>query len=164
MMNRFRPELMKGLGVLGLFLALTIVTSFLLPYPISYSEYTFVDLNRVTENPAMFDFQNISSKVTVESLLYMRPGTFVFTSEGVTLQIRHDAFESPEILPGDHLYVRGTFRANQTIIVHEFYRLDYSSSIIRSIPGIIIFIVMFFYVFTIDFKHLAIIPRRRNDA
>ena len=162
-MGRFRPELIRGLGVFGIFIALIITTSILAPYPVSLSEYTFVDLDRVRENPSLFYDRNISSTATVESVFIMRPGSLVITTEEVALQIQHNAWSTTGLVQGDRIFLRGTAR-NQTILVDEFYKLDYSSSIIRSIPGIILFIAMFFLIFTIDFKRLAFVPRRRRNA
>ena len=165
-MPRVRPELIKGLGALGMFLALIVVTSVLLPFPITQSNYTFVDLSRVEQNPLPFNERNISSRATVVSILVMGGQSFVFTIENVPLQI--DTFEAITLTHGDRIFFRGTLHTHNqssiTVIVHEFYVLDYNSSIIRSIPGIILFIVMFFLVFTIDFKHLAFLPRRSRDA
>ena len=163
MMPRVRPELIKGFGVLGMFLALIVTTSILLPFPISQSEYTFVDLDRVKENPNTFHERNISSIATVESVFYLRPNSIVTTIEDVFLLIRHEVYAPPGLTQGDRIFFRGTFR-NNSVSVHEFYELDYSSSIIRSIPGIILFIVMFFFVFSVDFKRLAFVPRRRRNA
>ena len=50
--------------------------------------------------------------------------------------------------------------SNNSVLVHEFYTLDYNSSLIRSIPGILLFLVMFFTVFTIDLNRLAFVTRR----
>ncbi|MFW9808591.1 MAG: hypothetical protein ACFFE6_04330 [Candidatus Thorarchaeota archaeon] len=162
-MERIRPELLKGLGILSLFILLTITTSLFIPYPISTSEYTFVDLDRVKEDPSTFNGVNISSTAIVESTFYLKPTTFVLTLEDVSLQIRHGLDDWPDIEMGDWLYVRGTYR-NGSVQVHEYYVLDYSSSIIRSIPGIILFVVMFFRIFTIDFRSFAFVSRRHNDA
>ena len=165
-MLRVRPELIKGLGALGIFLALIVTTGILLPFPITQSNYTFVDLTRVEQNPIPFNERNISSRATVESILVIGGQSLVFTIENVPLQI--DTFEASTLTHGDRIFFRGTLhihnQSSLTIVVHEFYVLDYSSSIIRSIPGIILFIVMFFFVFTIDFKRLAFVPRRRRDA
>ena len=167
-MGRIRSELVKGLSVLGIFLILTVTTSILLPFPISQSNYTFVDLTRVNQNPLPFQERNISSTATVESTLVMGNVSLVITNEDVTLQIRNQDVSAPIVFAqGDRIFFRGTlhsFDSAITVVVHEFYVLDYSSSIIRSIPGIILFIVMFFFVFSVDFKGLAFVPRRRKDA
>ena len=165
-MPRARPELIKGLGALGMFLALIVATGILLPFPITQSNYTFADLTRVEQNPLPFQERNISSRATVESILVMGGQSLVYTIENVPLQI--DTFEAITLTHGDRIFFRGTLHTHNqssiTVVVHEFYVLDYRSSIIRSIPGIILFIVIFFFVFTIDFKRLAFVPRRSRDA
>ena len=162
-MSRVRPELIKGIGALGLFLVLIAPVSIILPYPISQSNYTFVNLEIVKQNPPLVEEYNISSTATVESILVAGGQSLVFITENVTLQIR--TFDAITLMQGERIFFRGTWH-NQTgtVVVHEFYVLDYSSSIIRSIPGIIVFIVIFFFVFTIDFKRLAFVPRRSEDA
>ncbi len=162
-MRMVRPELKKGLGVLGLFIVLIVVNSLLQPIPYSQSKYTFVDLDIVRDNPTVFYDQNISSTTTVESVWYLRPNFYISTPEEMFLSIRRDAWDPPMIVPGDRIYIRGTVH-NRTVFLHEFYVLNYSSSIIRSVPGIILFGVIFFQIFTIDFKRLAFVPRRRDDA
>ena len=162
-MRRIRPELLKGFGVLGLFLALIVATGILLPFPISQSEYMFLDLDIVRENPNLFYEQKISSKATVVTILYSDPYFILTTTENVDLQIHETVITPIGITEGDSIYFRGIFR-NQTVSVHEFYVLDSNSSIIRSIPGIILFCVMFFSIFTVDLKHLAIVQRRNRDA
>jgi len=142
-----------------MFLGLIIATSILLPFPIKQSNYIFVDIKLVNQNPSMFYGQNISFTATVESMSYLLPSFVISTSEGVPLFLHWDSpIESPAITPGDRIYFRGTY-INNSVMVHEFYVLDYSSSIIRSIPGILLFVVMFFMVFKIDFKRIAFVVR-----
>ena len=88
------------------------------------------------DNPETFFRQNISSTATVStSLSYLHPNYIVGTSEGVFLFFHneHHPLESAEIAQGDRIYFRGTI-INNSVSVHEFYLLDASSSIIRSIP------------------------------
>ena len=165
-MSRIRPELTKGVAVFGLFLILVVMTSYLQPHSLPISEYTFVDLERVSQDPLLFDQVNISSTATVESVILGMPPYYVITLEEVDLQ--YLPYLRPNLESGDRIFLRGTVyisnRSRPIVVLHEFYILDYSSSIIRSIPGIILFVVMFFLVFTVDFRRLAIVPRRRNDA
>lgn len=83
-------------------------------------------------------------------------------SEGVTLVFPSD-LNSPMV--GQRILLRGTswLHSNGSILVHEFYALDYSSSIIRSIPGIILFIVIFFMIFKVDFNRLAFVSRKGGN-
>jgi hypothetical protein len=165
-LSRIRPELSKGVAVIGLFLVLIVTTSYLQPHSLPISEYTFVDLKRVGQDPLLFDQVNISSTATVESIILGMPPYHVFTLEEVDLQYLPYLRPNPE--PGDRIYFRGTVyisnHSRPIVVLHEFYILDYSSSIIRSIPGIIMFVAMFFYVFRVDFKHLAFVLRRKADA
>ena len=157
---------MRGIAILILFVALIIPSSIIQPYPISASEYIHVDLKRVRQDPSLIAGLNITSSATVESLLVMKGVSLVFTDENVTLMVHTDDLNTHPLASGDFIYFRGTLHTEPSlyVTVHEFYVLDLTSSIIRSIPGIILFVVLFFSVFTIDFKHLAFVPRRRKDA
>ena len=158
-----RPELVRGTTVLVLFIALMVASSILQPYSLAQSKYVNVDLELVKRNPDLFYGRNITSSATVESMFYLRPNLVVSTAEGVFLQIRQDPYESPVVKAGDLVIFRGT-SYNTSVVVHEFHILDYRGVIFRSIPGIVLFAVMFLYVFRIDLKHLAIVPRRKRDA
>jgi len=146
--------------VLCIFLGLIIATSILLPFPIQQSEYVSVDIKLVLENTDTFYRQNISSTATVNSeIAYLHSNYFVGTSEGVFLFFKATlSSEPPELALGARIYFRGTI-LNNSVSVHEFHVLDYNSSIIRSIPGIVLFIAMFFMVFKFDFKRLAFVSK-----
>ena len=167
-MARIRPELVKGIAVLGMFLIVIVSVQLLYPYHISDSGYTTVNLEVIKMSPPPVDELNVSSSAVIDSLVIMSGDSFILTIEEVTLQIPTDALYALDQLPasGDLIYFRGTMTnfSAPHVFVHEFNMLDYNSSLIRSIPGIILFIVLFFYVFTIDFRHLAFLPRRSEGA
>ena len=54
-MRRFRPELLKGLTVLGIFFAVIIFTELLLPHSIEHTRYISIDIRRIIENPVLFE-------------------------------------------------------------------------------------------------------------
>ena len=159
-MKRLRPELIRGIGVLGIFLGVIITAGIFLPIPLSQSDYVSVDIQVAMYNHETFYQQNISSTATAGISFYLHPHFVVPTNEGVYLFFEGgiDSPE-PEISPGDTVYFRGTIY-NNSVTVHEYYDLDRTSSIIRSVPGIILFIVMFFMIFRIDFKRLAFVEKR----
>lgn len=167
-MGLIRPELAKGVFALSMFLLVIISVQFLYPYQISESGYTAVDLHELKMNPPPVEELNISSSATVVSLIVMRGASLILTTENVTLQIRTEVLLELEHLPasGERILFRGTFYILPVyhVVVHEFYMLNRYSSITRSIPGIVLFVVLFFYVFTPDFKRLAFLPRRVEDA
>jgi len=141
-MPRIRPELKRGIALLGLFIILMVSSDLLFPYSIQKSQYIAVSIEDIKANPSLFEGESVSTTATIISV----------SSSGSNFiaQIEEDAyltFQSPIGSPqeGDRVYVRGIswIQTNDTIIVHEFYVLDYSSSIIRSIPGIILFIALF---------------------
>ena len=159
-MRRFRPELLRGLAVLGMFFVVIISTELLLPYPIERARYTSIDIRKIKQNPVPFEGQEISSAATVSVVISNGSFSIVEVVEGVIL-----VFPSSVGVPreGDRVMFRGTswIHSNNSVLVHEFYTPDANSSKIRSIPGVFLFLVMFFTVFTIDLDCLAFLTRRR---
>ena len=158
-MRRFRPELLRGLTVLGIFFAVIVTTELLLPYPIEHTQYAYIDIRKIIQNPVPFEGQEISSAATVSAVISHESLSIAEAAEGVIL-VFPSSVGHPIV--GDRILFRGTSRiySNNSVLVHEFYTLDYDSSLIRSIPGILLFLVMFFTVFTVDLNRLAFISRR----
>ena len=158
-MKRLRPELIRGLAVLSIFFVLIVSTDMFFPFSVGQAGYTVVDIRRLDENPLPLEGSAISSSATVISVTDHGSYHSAEVSEGVTL-----VFPSTMTPPveGQRILFRGTswLYSNGSILVHEFYALDYSSSIIRSIPGIVLFIVLFFMIFKVDFRRLAFVPRK----
>jgi hypothetical protein len=161
--TRLRPELLRGLVVLGIFFAIIVTTDLLLPYSFEQSGYTVVDIRRLQEGPLPLEGREVSSSATITAVF--DNGTFYTAEveEGASL-IFPSSIGPPSV--GERVLFRGTswIATNNSILVHEFYALDYNSSLIRSVPGIILFIVMFFIVFKIDLRRLAFVVRRSEDA
>lgn len=162
-MLQIRPELVRGVTVLAIFMLVILSTDLLFPYPIRQSEYQVVDIDRLKQDPTLFEGENISSQVRIISDL--GNGTYIITTKGnnVTLFV---PVSLGSLKTGDLVYIRGIswIQTNNSIVVHQFYVLDYNSSLIRSVPGIVIFVILFFWVFTIDFRQLAFVRRNRQSA
>ncbi len=158
-MKRLRPELIRGLAVLGIFCVLIVSTDLLFPYYIEPAGYTVVGIKRLNENPLPLEGSAISSSATVISVIDQGSYHSADVAEGVTL-VFPSTVDPPEV--GQRILFQGTswLHSNGSILVHEFYALDSSSSIIRSIPGIVLFTVMFFWIFRVDFKRLAFVSRK----
>jgi hypothetical protein len=163
MMKRVRSELLQGLTVLGIFFVLIISIDFLYPYSYDPTGYTVVGIQRLNENPLPLEGAAISTSATIISVANHGSYFSAETTEGTTL-----IFPSPLLSPeaGQRILIRGTswVHTNGTILVHEFYALDYSSSLIRSVPGIILFVIMFFMVFKIDSGRLAFVGRKEEHS
>ena len=160
-MKRFRPELIRGLAVLGIFFVLIVSTDLFFPYSFEQAGYTVVDIRRLDENPLPLEGAAISSSATIVSVSDQGSYYSAEVSEGVML-VFPASMNPPE--EGQRILLRGTswLHSNGSILVHEFYVLDRSSSIIRSIPGILLFIVLFFMIFRVDFSHFAFVSRKRG--
>jgi hypothetical protein len=158
-----RKELLRGLAVLGLFFVLIVVNDLFFPYSMEQAGYTVVDIRRLEENPLPLEGQQISSSATI--IATFDNGTFftATTVEGARLILPTTVGHFPA---GERVLFRGTswIGTNDSVLVHEFYALDYSSSLIRSAPGIVLFVVLFFTVFRIDLGRLAFVLRRDEDA
>jgi hypothetical protein len=162
-MRHFRPELLRGLHVLGIFFVVIISTELLLPYPLEHTRYTSIDIRKIIQNPIPFEGHEISSAATVSTVITNESFSIAEVAEGVTLIFPSSVGHPRE---GDRVLFRSIswIHANNSVLVHEFYTLDYNSSKIRSIPGILLFLVMFFTVFTIDFDCLTFVTRRHQNA
>ena len=158
-MRRFRSELLRGLTVFSIFLAVIISTELLLPYPIEHTRYTSIDIRKIKQNPIPFEGQEISSAATVSATNSNESFSMAEVVEDIIL-VFHSSVGHPR--EGDRVMFRGIswVHSNNSVLVHEFYTLDSHSSKIRSIPGILLFLVMFFTVFTIDRNRLAFVTRR----
>ena len=158
-MRRFRPEMLRGFTVLGIFLAVIISTELLLPYPIEHARYTSIDIRKIIQNPIPFEGHEISSAATVSTVITNDSFSIAEIVEGIILVLPSSVGHPGE---GERVLFRGVswIYSNNSVLVHEFYTLDYNSSKIRSIPGVLLFLVIFFTVFTIDFDCLAFVTRR----
>ncbi len=162
-MIKVRPELIRGIALLAVFVVIIISSDTLFPYAIQQSEYVVVSVEQIKQNPTPFEGRNISSQVTITSII----------DEGVYLVISKDyeiiltlSSSFGSVSPGERVYIRGVswIQTNNSIAVHEIYVLDYNSSLIRSAPGILLFIIIFFSVFKIDIKQIAIVRRKAHNA
>ena len=164
-MPRIRPELIRGLAVLGIFFVVIVSTDLFLPYTVNPEGYTVVGIRRLNENPLPLEGLAISTTATIDSVVFDGNHYLAEVSENATL-VFSSSIAPPEV--GQRILLRGIswLYTNGSIRVQEFYALDYSSSLIRSIPGIILFVVMFFMVFKIDFRQLAFVSKEevRDDA
>jgi hypothetical protein len=167
-MSRIRPELLRGLIVLGLFFVLIVSTDLIAPYSFEQNGYTVIDLRRAVENPSPLDGHKVTSTATITGIMYFHPYTFIFVEEDIPLYYRGLLRDLANLTVSDTIIFRGTFHISPNnltsnyIVIREVYVLDYSSSLIRSVPGIILFVVMFFMIFTFDLKRVAFVLRRRD--
>ncbi len=164
-MARFRSELVRGFTVLGIFVILIFTTELFFPYPVEHTRYTYIDLKKIRQNPILFEGHEISSSASVSAIITNGLLSFaeVEGEDGIIL-VFHSSVGHPE--EGDYILFRGISQisSDNSVLIHEFHIQDTYSSTIRSIPGFILFIALFFTVFTIDFDSLAFAARRRQSA
>ncbi len=163
-MARVRPELLKGLAALLCLLLVVVVTETITPDPFQLTQYTQINPNRIRENPAHYEGMQVSLSVWVNSTQdYDTEHVLVNTVEDIPLLYPTDL---DSVDQGDRLLLRGVSRVESLgyIEVVDAYILDTTSSPIRSIPGIILFVMFLFYVYRLDVRRLVFLPRRDSDA
>ncbi len=157
-MKRPRSELVKGMILLVAFFGLIVTVSLVPPYSTSQSGYTLIDIRRIIEAPSPLEGHKISSSTTITSIASQGFILIGNTTYGVLL-----VFAEPtgDLSVGDHVVFRGVswVASNNSIIVQEFYIHQANSSTLRSIPGIVLFVMLFFGVYTIDLDELAFVGR-----
>lgn len=158
-MKRLRHELVKGISVLAVFFCLIVSVSLVSPYSISPSEYTSVDFRMLAERPLLFEGKKVTSSASITEGFRQDSYNMANTTDGVLLVLPSSSIP-PE--KGDHLVFRGTswILSNNSIYVQDFHVHQTYSSITRSAPGIVLFIVLFFTLFMIDSDRLAFVVRR----
>ncbi|MBD3159512.1 MAG: hypothetical protein GF309_12030 [Candidatus Lokiarchaeota archaeon] len=154
-----------GITVMLSFLLLVAMTSVFLPQQINTTEYHAVDSTQLLTNPGDYEDRKISISVTIADvddqtnpegqLLETTKGLHVFLSSSLG-----------EVAVGDHISLRGISRLSSVgyIEVTELYIHDYpidgvSRSLLHSIPGIIMFVALFFAIFTFDRDRFAFVSR-----
>lgn len=131
--------------------------------PSQGAEYTWVDSHTLIENPSLYENRKVTTHVTITNVVHEGNVSFHDSKEGITL-VLFSHVSPPSI--GDSVLVRGILRFNITpqIEVVEFYVMDEYSSLLRSIPGILLFAILFFSFFKIDFRKLVFTTRGDLDA
>ena len=160
-----RPQLGKGLVVFTCFLLMIIANDILFPDPLILSEYWPVSADRLLQNSQDFEGVKVSFGVVVSEITdNITEFTYLAsTEEGVNLLIP----KSLGMLDvGDDILLRGISYLHSAgyIEVIEIYVTDSIGPILKSIPGIISLIILFFLIFTFDFQKLAFVPRSDQNA
>jgi hypothetical protein len=161
---RFNRQVAEGLA--GFLLLLIIAASFgsSQVFPPSQSSYLWVGSDTIAENPSQYENRNISTSVIVshEVSFSSHNGTYC-VSNGFIIVI-HGLTDS--LLNGTEITIRGLclIDSQNTILVEEMYIINKWSSYFRSIPGFLLFIGIFFYVFQFDRRRIVFKPRRDQDA
>jgi hypothetical protein len=155
-----RYELFRGIIILLGLVGFIILSDLIFTDYFSTSDYASVKPEVLINNPEEYEDVLISTIVRVESVQnHSSEFYLVETIEGITLL-------SPVELGGYNqegdVVLRGRSHLASTgyVEVSEFYILDSSAAIMRSIPGLLVFIVIFFLIFRIDIGDLAFVPRR----
>ena len=158
-----RRHFAEGIGVFALLIFLSLWISSIPYSPLEGDGYTPVDPNVLVANPSIYEDSAISTSITITDSYQIGNDSYFESEEGIVI-----VFQSghPSLSSGDRVLLRGIsqIQSRSYFVVEEFYVLDTSSSIIRSIPGIIIFLVLFFSVYTFDTKKLEFHTRGDSSA
>jgi hypothetical protein len=127
------------------------------------SRFQEVDLNNLVNNPENYEEKEISFSEQILNINFnSTTNNYILTTDrGLILLI-------PSI-EGLNTGMQAHFRGKSLQIsmgyieVYDFHNAI-SISILLSVPGILVFILLFFSVYKIDWKHLSFISRREENA
>ena len=164
-MTIIRTELRNGLIVLVCFLVTIIMADLLLPSQIDLFEYQRINPEELTENPIMYEGELISTYGVITSVNNTIPNSHYYaeTEWGLILLIPSS---DQQVQVEDRVNIRGTslLVSNGYFEVTEMHITDQLGLLLRSVPGIIGFIILFFVFFKLDLHGLSFIPRSESDA
>jgi hypothetical protein len=164
-MLKIRDDLRNGLIAFLCFLALIVATDYFLPFQLDIFEYRLVSLEDIAENSGEFEGELVSTsaRISATNVSLSESVYYANTSEGVILLI---PFSLCQLEAGDRVNVRGKslLESMGYIEVYEIHVADQIGPILRSAPGIVAFVILFFIFFKIDFDNLAFVPRRDSYA
>lgn len=163
-MVHIRTELKKGITVLILLLLVVLITETFSPDPIQTSEYVQVSSIRVRDNPSLYEGKKITITINVISVEVFDAQHNQISSTESIMCLYPNNFET--VQSGERLIIRGICRIESLgyVEVTDTYSIDILSSPIRSIPGIILFAILLFYVYRFEVREFVFLPRRTEHA
>ncbi|MDF1540781.1 MAG: hypothetical protein P1Q69_17930 [Candidatus Thorarchaeota archaeon] len=159
-----RRNLLLGFIFMVFLVSTIVINDSLNPNAISFGEFLNVEANAVITEPFNYEGVAISTRIVVADIInYDENFSLLETVEGLTLLY---SISLGNVTNGSEIIIRGiSYLASRGYVeVQEVHFLDRSSSLIRSIPGLVVFVIMFFSFFTVNLRKLAIEPRRKNHA
>jgi hypothetical protein len=160
------PNLKRRIAATVLFLLLTCLTSVFLPHQINSNEYQNLDSSVLLASPAAYERCKVSIGVTIVDVDEQSnlQGQLLETTQSFNLFLPKSL---GSVTVGDHVSLRGVSYVSSRgyIEITEFYIHDYpidgvSRSLLHSIPGILVFVAIFFAVFRFDLGKLRFVSRR----
>ena len=128
-------------------------------------EYQLVDSKELVDNPSKYEGKLVSTVGLIASINSSASlsANIVETEYGLIIFI---PYSLGHVQVGVRVDVRGRVLliSNGYIEAIEIHIADPMNSILRSIPGIIIFVILFFVYFKIDYQRIAFIPRSDSNA
>jgi len=117
----------------------------------SGSGYTSVNPQVLVQNPGLYENHSLTTSVTISNGYFVGNDTYYNSVENLLVVFR---FKNPDLSNGDRIQIRGVslLETNGFFVVEEFHVVDMSSSLIRSFPGIVLFAILFFMVFSFDLQ------------
>ena len=155
-----RKELAIGLTALLCLFSIIIITEGLTPTPLPVYEYLEIDAETLLSNPSQFEGVRITTGVTIVNVTNSTDPSYMLLETHEGLNLLYDVMLGP-LQPGSSPSVRGiSYMASQGYVeVLEIHFVDENNSLIRSIPGVILFLVLFFMIFSVDFRKLGFVAR-----
>ncbi|MHA1911563.1 MAG: hypothetical protein ACTSYA_07690 [Candidatus Kariarchaeaceae archaeon] len=132
------------------------------PDQLQLSEYHYVKEQRIISSPDKYEDTKVSSTAVIKEVVSVNASYDMLTTLNDLLL---EAKTSLNIEKYDDIAFRGiAFLTSKGFIeVTEIHKFN-ASVYYYSAPGIVLFLVIFFYFFTFDFKKLSFSPRRNKNA
>ncbi|MCG3219513.1 MAG: hypothetical protein KAR35_10920 [Candidatus Heimdallarchaeota archaeon] len=148
--------------IISFLVAMIGITETNFPDQLQLSEYHYVKEHRIISSPDKFEETKISSAAVIIEIVSVNASYDLATTLNDLLLEIEVSFNLEKY---DNILYRGiAFLTTKGFIeVSEVYKFN-ASVYYYSAPGIVLFLVLFFYYFTFDFKKLLLKPRRNKDT
>ena len=160
-----RTELRNGIIVFVCFLLTILSVDWFIPKQFNFHEYQRIDPKDLVMNPDIFEGEHVSTYGTISSVNVSFPSSAYYaeTDLGLVLLI---PYSNQQVRVGDCVNIRGIslLVSNGYLEVTEMHIADQLGPLLKSVPGIIGFVILFFAFFKLDLHGLAFIPRSESDA
>ena len=158
-----RKELFAGVSAFVVFLVLVVSFSYMFPHSTEQAGYTVISISRLEDDPFPMEGVNISSSATIIQIDDSGTSTVAEIGEDTVL-VFAASVGSPGV--GDRILLRGVswVATNGSITVHQFNVIDPNSSLVRSVPGIVVFALLFLVTYTVDGGRMAFVRRSEKGA
>ncbi|MHA2296190.1 MAG: hypothetical protein ACXAEU_15695 [Candidatus Hodarchaeales archaeon] len=160
-----KEAISKGMLLMVFFLLFSLVSNIFVYRMdrVSFSPYQYVNIENLANNPLKYEGMNISSTGDIVSVQFNQSANHHVIEIEYGITLLYQGVENLET--GMHVSFRGKCLVTAKIIleiqeIHVWNVIPY----LLTIPGVIAFISLFFFIYKIDWKTLTFISRRKENA